>query len=46
MANGALGTIIKDPVISAIIGASIGGLQYFVQHIGNKTVPPPAPQIK
>ena len=44
--NAALGTVVKDPAISLLIGAVIGGFQYFVQNVGNKTVPPPAPQAK
>jgi hypothetical protein len=40
--NAALGTIVKNPVISLIVGAAIGGFQYFVQNIGNKAIPPGA----
>jgi hypothetical protein len=44
--NAALGTIVQNPAISLVIGAVIGGFQYFVQNIGNKTVPPPMAQPK
>jgi hypothetical protein len=46
MINASLGVVIKDPAISVIAAAAIGGFQYFVQNVGNKMVPPPAPQPK
>ena len=44
--NAGLATIVQDQAITLVVGAVVGGLQYFVQHVGNQSVPPPTPQPK
>lgn len=44
--NAGLATIVKEEAITLVVGAVVGGLQYFVQHIGNQFVPPPPAQPK
>lgn len=39
--NAGVGTVIKSPIWSLIIAASIGGLQFYIQNVGNKSIPPP-----
>lgn len=41
--NAGLATVHASPVLALIIGAVVGGVQTFVQNMGNKTVPPPPP---
>jgi hypothetical protein len=38
--NASLGVVIKNPAISVVVAAAIGGFQYFVQNVGNKATPP------
>ena len=40
MVNGGLGVAIHNPVLSLVLGAVIGGFQFYVQHVGNQSVPP------
>jgi len=40
MVNGGLGSTIKDPVVSLVIAAVIGGFQFYVQHVGNQSTSP------
>ena len=44
MANAGLANLVHSPVASMLIGAGVGAFQYFVQHVGNQTVPPPPAQ--
>lgn len=50
MINTGLVTVVKDPFVSLIVSAVIGGYQYVIQHIGNITDPkiqePPAVPVK
>jgi hypothetical protein len=40
--NGAIGTLTHNATIAVLVGAFVGSLQYYVQHIGNASIPPPA----
>ena len=47
VANAGIAMNAKGPdawIIMLVVGSTIGGLQYYVQHVGNQTNPnPPAP---
>lgn len=38
--NTGVATVIKDPVISLLIGGALAGFQYFVNHLGNHSLSP------
>jgi hypothetical protein len=39
--NASIGTVTHNATAVLIVGAVLGGFQFFMQHIGNQTVPPP-----
>ena len=39
--NAGIATITHNAAAALIAGAVVGGFQYFVQHVGNQTVPAP-----
>ena len=41
MANAGLAGTIHNTTVSVLLGAFVGAFQFFVQHVGNQTVPPP-----
>jgi uncharacterized membrane protein YuzA (DUF378 family) len=43
MVNAGLSGMVHNPMISLILGAAVGALQFLAQHVGNQTVPPPPP---
>lgn len=43
--NGGLASVNHGPnapVVALIVGACVGSLQFFVQHLGNQMTPPPS----
>lgn len=43
MVNAALGvTLHVPPVVSVMLSAFVGAFQFYVNHVGNQTQPPPA----
>jgi hypothetical protein len=49
--NGAIATITHNAAVALIVGAFFGAFQFYVQHIGNQTVPAnasatPPPAVK
>ena len=41
MVNAGLGTTVHNPTVSVLIGAVVGGFTFYVQQLGNQSVPPP-----
>lgn len=39
MLNAGLSGVVHNPVVSLMLGAIVGGFQFFVQNVGNKTLP-------
>lgn len=39
--NAGIATITHNAVITLCVGAVVGGLQFYVQHLGNQTIPNP-----
>lgn len=47
MINGAIATVTQNATIALLIGAFVGAFQFYVNHLGNQTVPASAqPAVK
>ena len=44
MINGSVAALEHvPPIVTIFLSALVGGLQFYVQHVGNQIVPPPPP---
>jgi hypothetical protein len=44
--NAGLASVTHNAALTLAVGALVGGMQFFIQNVGNKTVPPPEPKAK